>query len=178
MAVIDPAQLGARLDVDESGASFLENARRKAEAWVRHANLPALSDDSGLEVPALGGAPGVRSARFVDPAREATAAELIGALLQALGRLAATSPRALFRCAAVLALPDGRRFEGEGVLEGSIAGEPRGAGGFGYDPIFTLPDGRRLAELSLPEKNLLSHRARALAALEVKGAFDALIRGE
>jgi XTP/dITP diphosphohydrolase len=75
----------------------------------------------------------------------------------------------------VLALPDGRTFHGEGVLKGTVAGEPRGSGGFGYDPVFALPGGRRLAELSVVDKNLVSHRARALAALEVAGAFDAAL---
>jgi XTP/dITP diphosphohydrolase len=72
-------------------------------------------------------------------------------------------------------LPDGQSFNGEGLLEGTIAAEPRGIHGFGFDPIFRLPNGRHLAELSLEEKNLLSHRARAIAALEVHGAFDALV---
>jgi XTP/dITP diphosphohydrolase len=99
----------------------------------------------------------------------------VRALLDALGQAAHSSPRAFFRCAAVLALPDGRTFEGEGVLQGTIAAQPRGKHGFGFDPIFQLSDGRRLAELSTEEKNLLSHRARALNALEVHGAFDAAL---
>jgi XTP/dITP diphosphohydrolase len=140
---------------------------------LRVSRMPALGEDTGLEVPALGGAPGLRSKRFAGEG--ATSADLCRALLDALGPLRSTRPPAHFRCVAVLELPDGRRFEAEGILEGTIADEPRGAGGFGYDPIFVLPDGRHLAELSLEDKNLLSHRARALAGLEVRGAFDALL---
>lgn len=162
-----------RLDVEEDGATFLENARKKALEGVRLGGIPTLADDSGLEVPVLGGRPGIHSARFAGPG--ATSADLIRALLKELGPQAQRSPRAFFRCAAVVALPDGRTFTGEGVLEGTIAPEPRGINGFGFDPIFRLPDGRHLAELDLEEKNLLSHRARAMAALEVHGAFDAVM---
>lgn len=172
--LVDPRGLGLRFEVDEGGESFRDNADMKALAAVNLTGLPALADDSGLEVPALGGAPGVRSARFAGAGASSEA--LVEALLRALGDRVASKPIAHFRCVAVLRLPDGRRFEGEGVLEGTIAAEPRGRHGFGYDPVFTLPDGRRLAELTLDEKNLLSHRARALAALEVHGAFDALVR--
>src|SRR5206468_11287447 len=100
---------------------------------------------------------------------------LVRTLLAALGDAAGSSPPASFRCIAVLALPDGRIFEGEGVLAGRIAAGPHGTHGFGYDPVFQLADGRRLAELTTEEKNLLSHRARALNALEVHGAFDAAL---
>ena len=172
--LVDPRGLGLRFEVDEGGESFLANADMKALAAVNLTGLPALADDSGLEVPALGGAPGVRSARFAGEGASSEA--LVEALLRALGDRVGSKPVAYFRCVAVLRLPDARRFEGEGVLEGTIAAEPRGRHGFGYDPVFTLPDGRRLAELTLDEKNLLSHRARALAALEVHGAFDAVVR--
>jgi XTP/dITP diphosphohydrolase len=144
-------------------------------AAVNLTDLPSLAEDSGLDVPILGGAPGVHSARFAGAAGASSEA-LIEALLRALGDRVATKPTAYFRTVAVLRLPDGRQFEGEGVLEGTVAAQPRGRHGFGYDPVFTLPDGRRLAELTLDEKNLLSHRARALAALEVHGAFDAVVR--
>ena len=103
---------------------------------------------------------------------------LVQALLRMLGPAAHESPRATFHCVAVLALPDGRSFEGEGILSGTIAAEPRGTGGFGFDPVFRLSDGRILAELSMEEKNTLSHRARALNALEVHGAFDAALLSE
>jgi XTP/dITP diphosphohydrolase len=173
--LVDPHGLGLPFEVAEDGQTYRENAEKKAAAGVTLSGLPTLADDSGLEVPDLGGAPGVRSARFAGEG--AGARELVAALLRALGERRSSSPTAYFRCTAVLRLPDGRQFEGEGVLEGTIGAEPKGRHGFGYDPVFTLPDGRRLAELTLEEKNLLSHRARALAALEVRGAFDALIGG-
>lgn len=173
--LVDPRGMGLRFEVDEGGKSFQANADAKALAAVNLTGLPALADDSGLEVPLLGGAPGVRSARFAGG--DASSERLVEALLRELGDAVRSEPIAFFRCVAVLRFPDGRRFEGEGILEGTIAAEPRGRHGFGYDPVFALPDGRRLAELTLDEKNLLSHRARALAALEVHGAFDALVRG-
>lgn len=172
--MVDPAQIGIRLDVNEDGTTFLANARLKAEAGLRLSGLATLADDSGLEVPALEGRPGVHSARFAGPG--ASNRDLIDALLRELGPQAQQSPTAFFHCAAVLQLPGGKSFVGEGLLEGTIASEPRGVHGFGFDPIFRLPNGRHLAELSLEEKNLLSHRARAIAALEVHGGFDALVR--
>jgi XTP/dITP diphosphohydrolase len=172
--LVDPRGLGLRFEVEEGGESFRANAELKAVAAVDLTGLPSLAEDSGLEVPVLGGAPGVHSARFAGAGASSEA--LIEALLRALGDRVATKPTAYFRTVAVLRLPDGRQFVGEGVLEGTIAAQPRGRHGFGYDPIFTLPDGRRLAELTLDEKNLLSHRARAMAALEVHGAFDVVVR--
>jgi XTP/dITP diphosphohydrolase len=177
MELLSPVEAGIKLDVEEDGASYAENARKKAEAGVRLSGLPALGDDSGMEVSALDGRPGVQSARFAGPEKKGQADALIGAVLEALGDRAGSAPAAVYRCVAVIALPDGRRFEGEGVLAGTIAAEPRGRRGFGYDPIFQLSDGRRMAELTLQEKNLLSHRARALNALEVHGAFDAAMTG-
>ena len=153
----------------------MENARKKADAGRRLTGFATLADDSGLEVAALGGKPGVDSAYFAGAEHKGDSSALVRALLAALGDRAGASWPAQFRCAAVLALPDGRVFEGEGVLAGTIAGEPRGANGFGFDPIFRLSDGRHLAELSTEEKNMLSHRARALNALEVHGAFDAVL---
>lgn len=172
--LVDPATLGLAFKVDESGDTFLENARRKAEAGMQLTGLATLAEDSGLEVPALGGAPGVRSARFAG--EEATMEDRMRALIRALAERPGAARAAYFRCAAVLLLPNSDHFEGEGVLEGSIglASRAEPAFGFGYDPIFVLPDGRFLSELSVEEKNLLSHRARAVAALEVRGAFDAV----
>ena len=178
MALVTPAEAGIVFDVEEDGATYLENARKKAEVGRRLSGLATLADDSGLEVPLLGGKPGVHSARFAGPEHKGDGKALIRALLQMLGPAARESPAAIFRCIAVLALPNGRIFEGEGILSGTIAAKPRGTGGFGFDPIFRLPDGRILAQLSLEEKNLLSHRARALNALEVHGAFDAAVLSE
>jgi len=175
MELVTPAEAGIAFDVEEDGTTYLENARKKAEAGRRLSGLATLADDSGLEVPRLGGKPGVQSARFAGHEHKGDGPALVRALLQMLGPAAHESPPAMFRCAAVLALPDGRIFDGEGILSGTIAAEPRGTGGFGFDPIFRLPDGRMLAELSTEEKNLLSHRARALNALEVHGAFDAAL---
>ena len=164
--------MGISFEVEEDGSTYLENARKKAVAGVRHSGLPTLADDSGLEVDALGGKPGVDSAYFAGREHYGDSAALVAALLRTLGDRARSAPAAVFRCTAVLLLPDGREFVGEGVLAGRIASEPRGSHGFGFDPIFQLADGRHLAELSMEEKNLLSHRARALNALEVHGAFD------
>jgi XTP/dITP diphosphohydrolase len=175
MELVSPADLGIAFDVEEDGLTYLENARKKALAGRQLSRLPTLADDSGLEVAALDGKPGVQSAYFAGVEHYGDSAALVQALLRALGSAVGSSPTARFRSTAVLALPDGREFVGEGVLVGTIAPEPRGTNGFGFDPIFQLPDGRRLAELSTEEKNLLSHRARALSALEVHGAFDAAL---
>lgn len=175
MELLSPVDAGIELDVEEDGATYAENARKKAEAGSHLSGLPALGDDSGMEVAALDGRPGVRSARYAGAENKGNSQALIRTVLDELGDRAQQAPAAVFRCVAVLALPDGRRFEGEGVLAGTIAAEPRGRGGFGYDPIFQVAGGRRMAELTMEEKNLLSHRARALNALEVHGAFDAAI---
>jgi XTP/dITP diphosphohydrolase len=175
MELVTPAEAGIIFEVEEDGASYLENAHKKADAGRRLSGLPTLADDSGLEVPLLDGRPGIDSAYFAGAEHKGDGPALVRALLLALGEAARSSPAARFRCAAVLALPDGRLFEGEGILMGTIAAQPRGEHGFGFDPVFQLPDGRRLAELSTEEKNLLSHRARALNALEVHGAFDAAL---
>lgn len=177
MELLSPVDAGIALEVEEDGATYLENARKKAEAGVRASGLPALGDDSGLEVSTLGGRPGIQSARYAGPENKGKGEALIRAVLTELGDGAGEAPAATYRCVAVLALPDGRRFEGEGLLAGTIAVPPRGRRGFGYDPIFQLADGRRMAELTMEEKNLLSHRARAVNALEVHGAFDAAMTG-
>ena len=175
---MSPGDLGIALDVTEDGATYLENARKKAKAGVRLSRLAVLADDSGLEVEALGGKPGVQSAYFAGADHYGDSSALVAALLRALGDRAGSSPAAIFRCTAIVVLPDGREFVGEGTLPGTIAARPKGHYGFGFDPIFRLPDGRHLAELSLQEKNLLSHRARALNGLEVHGAFDAVLTAE
>jgi XTP/dITP diphosphohydrolase len=147
-------------DVEESGASLEENALLKARAVVEATGLPALADDTGLEVTALGGAPGVRTARFAgDGARyEDNMAKLIEVLDGQADRTAR------FRTVAALAFPDGVEVVAEGALDGVIAERPRGERGFGYDPVFEV-DGRTLAEMGVEEKHSLSHRARAIRAL-------------
>ena len=155
--------------VVEDGETFEANAKKKAATVARLTMMMTLADDSGLEVDALEGRPGVRSARFAHP--RATDAENNAALLSALEALAdaETSHGARFRC--VLALVDpftngGEPQTVEGVCEGAIARTPRGSGGFGYDPLFLVADtGKTMAELDPSEKNQISHRARAFAAL-------------
>jgi XTP/dITP diphosphohydrolase len=149
-------------DVDETGETLVENAALKAVAAVDATGLPAIADDTGLFVDALGGAPGVRSSRYAGPG--CTYADNVRKLLAALSGVSAETRRARFRSVVVLACPDGSRRAFEGALEGSIAEEARGTGGFGYDPAFLLPGGATLAELPLSEKNRVSHRAAALAA--------------
>ena len=149
-------------DVAETGESLKDNAVLKARAVSAATGLPALADDTGLEVDALGGAPGVHTARFAGPA--ATYAENRALLLAALRGV--VDRRARFRT--VVALADGDTMvTASGAVEGSIALSERGSGGFGYDPIFEV-GGRTLAEMGVVEKNTLSHRARALEALARK----------
>jgi XTP/dITP diphosphohydrolase len=145
----------------ETGADYLENARIKARALFARLRAAVLADDSGLEVDALGGRPGVHSARYGSSADERNHR----LLAELRGRVGAER-RARFRSAVVLITADGREIASEGRCEGAIADEPRGGGGFGYDPIFLVPElGRTFGELSGAEKNRLSARARAARAL-------------
>ncbi|NNL86298.1 MAG: RdgB/HAM1 family non-canonical purine NTP pyrophosphatase [Myxococcales bacterium] len=148
----------------EEGDDYTENAIAKAETSARETGRPALADDSGLEVDALGGRPGVRSARYGGP--ELSDPQRTARLLEELSAAPEGRRSARFVCVAALALPDGRTTVRRGVCEGRILGEARGAAGFGYDPIFA-PEGedRALAELPAPAKNRISHRGRALAEL-------------
>ncbi len=157
-----PEHLG---DVAEDAADLEGNARLKARAVCRHASKPSLADDTGLEVDALGGAPGVLSARYAGPS--ATYAENTARLLFELRGVAMPERRARFRTVAVLCRPDGSEIVCEGRAEGRIALGPSGAGGFGYDSVF-VPDGgcgRTFADMSGAEKHALSHRGQALRAL-------------
>jgi XTP/dITP diphosphohydrolase len=150
--------------VAEDGDSFLANARHKALSIARWSGRAALADDSGLEVDALGGAPGVRSARYAGAAQNDRAN--IAKLLMALSDVPVARRTARFRCALVVAGPDGATIDATGACEGLITEAAFGAGGFGYDPVFYFPPlGRTFAELSSPEKNRVSHRAKACAAL-------------
>jgi XTP/dITP diphosphohydrolase len=151
--------------VVEDGATFEENAAKKARAAAAALGLPALADDSGLAVDALGGAPGVFSARYAgEGAGDAANNALLVARLEALG---ARDPAARFVCCVALAAPDGRLLAtARGELEGVIRWPGRGGAGFGYDPLFHHPPSdRRLAEMSAAEKHAVSHRGRALRAL-------------
>ncbi len=149
--------------VIEGGRSYLENATLKAVGLARSARLAALADDSGIEVDALGGEPGPLSARYGGP-RIVDDRGRWQYLLKQLGGVPRARRTARFRCVLVLALPSGLKFSREGVVEGRIAEAPRGEGGFGYDPIFELPDGRTMAEVGA-EKQQISHRAQAMRAM-------------
>jgi len=149
---------------EETGTTFEENARLKAAAYARATGEWVLADDSGLEVDALAGRPGVLSARYAGP--EQDAGRNIGRLLGELDRVPDDRRAARFVCVAVV--HDGIRVlaEARGTCEGTIVRAPRGSGGFGYDPVFLVPDlGRTFAELSAAEKDRRSHRARALTDL-------------
>ena len=149
---------------EEEAPRFDENARSKALAYARATGLPTVADDSGLEVAALRGAPGVRSRRFFGD--EATAAERNAKLLALLDGVADRAAR--FVCVTVLAFPDGRVESFRGECAGAIGDAPRGAFGFGYDPVFVLADGRTMAELAPAEKHAVSHRGRAGALLRAR----------
>jgi XTP/dITP diphosphohydrolase len=154
-------------DVEETGATIEENAVLKARAVVAVVGLPVVADDTGLEVEALGGAPGVRTARYAGPL--ASYRDNVARLLREMAGV--ENRNATFRTTVALAMPDGSELVVEGSLNGVITTAPRGGGGFGYDPVFEV-DGRTLAEMGLSEKSTLSHRARALQALaEALGHF-------
>lgn len=146
----------------ETGETFEDNAALKARYYAAHTGLWVLADDSGLEVEALGGAPGVHSARYAGAG--ATDAENVAKLLAELRRTNDPERRGRFVCVIAIASPAGRTWLFRGACEGRIAHAPRGQGGFGYDPIF-IPEGesRTFGELSAEEKQQRSHRARALA---------------
>jgi XTP/dITP diphosphohydrolase len=148
---------------EETGETLIENARIKARAALALTGLPAIADDTGLEVDALGGAPGVRAARHAGPG--ASYADNVSKLLAELKGVPAARRSARFRTSCVALFPGGREVSAEGVLDGAIGVERVGERGFGYDPVFVLPDGRTLAQLSSEEKNRDSHRSRAIRAL-------------
>ena len=153
-------------EVKEDAPTLEGNARLKAEAVCDATGLPALADDTGLEVDALGGAPGVYTARYAG--EDATYADNVVKLLDALADLPAPEDRlARFRTVVLVRFPDGREVSAAGWIDGSIALGPRGHNGFGYDPVFEPleGDGRTFAELTTEEKNAISHRSRALRAL-------------
>jgi XTP/dITP diphosphohydrolase len=150
--------------VEETGTTYLENALLKARAVATALSLPAMADDSGIEVDALGGRPGPLSARFagVDVSDE----QNLDALLGALRGIPGGGRTARYRCVAALALPDGSELHQEGACEGTLISTRRGQGGFGYDPIFVPVGGEEtMAELTSEQKDKISHRGRALRAL-------------
>lgn len=155
------ADVGINVEVEETGTTFEENALLKAREICKLSGKPTISDDSGLEIDALDGAPGIYSSRFMG---EDTSYDIKNnALIEKLENVADPDRTARFRCCMALVLPDGREFVTEGTMEGIIAREPKGINGFGYDPILFIPEyNRTSAELSSEEKNNISHRGEAL----------------
>lgn len=155
------ADAGINVEVEETGTTFEENALLKAREICKLSGKPTISDDSGLEIDALDGAPGIYSSRFMG---EDTSYDIKNnALIEKLENVADPDRTARFRCCMALVLPDGREFVTEGAMEGIIAREPKGINGFGYDPILFIPEyNRTSAELSSEEKNNISHRGEAL----------------
>jgi XTP/dITP diphosphohydrolase len=172
-AVLDAAGLAIELlprpghvpEVDETGITLEDNARLKADALCVTTGLPAIADDTGLEVDALGGAPGVRSARFAG--EDATYADNVALLLDRMREVPPEQRRARFATVALARFPDGREVAAFGEVTGVITTESRGGEGFGYDPVFVPDegDGRTFAEMAPAEKHELSHRGRAFRTL-------------
>jgi XTP/dITP diphosphohydrolase len=159
--LVTPAEVGINLEVEESGSTFQENARIKAEAFARASGLLTLADDSGLEVDALNGEPGIRSSRYAGDG--ASDADKISLLLSKLKDIPAERRTARFRCVIAIAWPDGKIEYAFGKCEGTIALAPRGNKGFGYDPVFYISELQKtMAEIPEDLKNRISHRARAV----------------
>lgn len=160
MEALSLNEAGVRTEPEETGAAFEENARIKALAALEASGMPAVADDSGLAVDALGGAPGVYSARYGGPGK--TDRERYELLLREMD--GQEDRRCRFVCALCCVFPNGDELTARGECPGMLLRAPRGEGGFGYDPIFFLPErGKSMAELTAEEKNRVSHRARAMA---------------
>ena len=158
--IVTPADVGISVDIDEAGVSFEENAGLKAVAAAKQSGLLSLADDSGIEVDALGGGPGVHSHRFAGEG--ASDADRINVLLSKLKDVPQKERTARFRCVIAIAKPGNKTGLFSGICRGVIIDTPRGNNGFGYDPIFFIPElHKTMAELTLEEKNRISHRARA-----------------
>jgi XTP/dITP diphosphohydrolase len=173
--LVTPSQINLDLDIPEDGQTYAENASRKAIAFAKASGLVSLADDSGLEVEALDGAPGLYSARYGSPdGKKLSDAERRAFLIQNLqSKLRPWTAR--FHATIAIAAPNGEIHLAEGFCEGEIIPEERGTGGFGYDPIFLLPELRKtMAELSMEEKNRLSHRARAV--MKAKPVLASLLK--
>jgi XTP/dITP diphosphohydrolase len=162
--IVAPADVGVAIDVEEGGQTYAENARIKALAFSSASSLPAIADDSGLEVDALGGEPGPLHHVHGWDGRDNQ--ERISILLEALKDVPDEQRQGRFRSVIVLAMPDGRVFEDEGSCEGVVARAAVGDNGWGYDPVFLLPErGVTMAQLSDTEKNRVSHRGIAAAKM-------------
>ena len=159
--VTSPLELGLRVEVVEDGRSFRENALKKALAYHRASGMLTLADDSGLVIDALDGAPGVLSSRFLG--EKTSYAEKMKEILETLESVPDEERTARFICEVAIVKDEDNIWFAHGVLEATVARSPSGKGGFGYDPIFYLPDtGKTLAELTPKEKNSISHRGQAL----------------
>ena len=163
--VVTPAEAGVEVDVEETGTTFAENAMLKAKAVCAAAGLPAIADDSGLCVDALNGGPGVYSARYGGEELDDR-----GRYMLLLNSMRGQTTRAAhFSCAVACAFPNGDTLAAEGRCDGAIAFAPMGEGGFGYDPVFLVPEkGKTFGQLTAEEKSAISHRGRALAAFTEK----------
>ena len=163
--VVSMKEMGITADIEENGSTFEENSLIKARTLVKLTGLPALADDSGLEVDYLNGEPGIYSARYLG--RDTDFDYKNNYIINKLSDAKDKERSARFVCVISLVLPDGREFVERGVVEGLIGYEQKGENGFGYDPIFYLPEyGKTSAELSPDEKNKISHRGKALSAMK------------
>ena len=161
VSVKTAAELGISLDdVEETGLTFKENAEIKADAALKKTGLPSIADDSGLMVDALGGRPGVYSARYAD-----TDEDKINKLMGELAATGSENRTAHFACVICCAFPDGRKIFAYGQCDGNIGYAPRGNNGFGYDPIFFVEENKTFAELTDTQKDAMSHRGKALREL-------------
>ena len=161
VSVKTAAELGISLDdVEETGLTFKENAEIKADAALKKTGLPSIADDSGLMVDALGGRPGVYSARYAD-----TDEDKINKLMGELAATGSENRAAHFACVICCAFPDGRKIFAYGQCDGNICYAPRGNNGFGYDPIFFVEGNKTFAELTDTQKDAMSHRGKALREL-------------
>lgn len=160
IGIFSLTDVGIDIEVEEEGTTFKENAVLKATKYCELSGLTTLADDSGLEVEALGGKPGIHSARYAGPL--ATDEDRIDLLTSTLNQIGRRNFQAKFKCVVAVARPNGALLISEGECEGLIIRKPRGSNGFGYDPIFLIPElGRTMAELDRDEKNIVSHRAIA-----------------
>lgn len=175
--LVTPADINLDLDVIEDGLTYAENATKKALAFAHASRLVSLADDSGLEVDALGGAPGLYSARYgsVNGEKLSDGDRRAHMIKNLQGKPRPWTAR--FHATIAIAIPNGEIHLAEGWCEGEIIPEERGTGGFGYDPILLLPElGRTMAELTMDEKNRLSHRARAV--MNARGTLELLFATE
>lgn len=164
VSLLSLSDFGDLPEAEEDGQTFAENARKKAAHYYRLTGIASIADDSGLSIDALGGKPGVHSARWADSDKNR-----IARVLEAMKHFGEEwQRRAAFHCAICLYSGDREILESEGKVEGIITHEPRGTSGFGYDPIFLYPNANKtFAEMSSPEKNEISHRARALKSFKI-----------